>query len=57
VNSSADDQMMRWARYLIAETKRVTGVIIDNDGLSISETVSALARIVGEPTKEAKDGA
>jgi len=56
-DSSADDHMMRWAKYLIAETKRVGGVIIDNDGLSIRESASALARIVGEPTKEAKDSA
>jgi RNase adaptor protein for sRNA GlmZ degradation len=43
----ANDQMMQWARYLVAETRRIGGTIIDNDGLSVTETAAALARIVG----------
>jgi dephospho-CoA kinase len=43
----ANDQMMLWARYLVAETTRNGGTIIDNDNLSVVETASALARIVG----------
>ena len=42
----ANDQMMQWARYLIAETQRVGGTIIDNDNLSVEDTASAVARIV-----------
>lgn len=53
----ANDQMMLWAKYLIAETERVGGAIIYNDALSISETAAALARIISEHAKEAKDSA
>jgi len=42
----ANEQMMEWARYLIAETRRVGGAIIDNDHLSIAETAAALARLL-----------
>jgi dephospho-CoA kinase len=43
----ASEQMMVWARYLITETTRTGGAIINNDGLSIAETAAALAAIVG----------
>ncbi len=53
----ANDQMMQWARYLAAETTRIGGTIIDNDNLSVAETASALAQIVGQDTKAGGDGA
>jgi hypothetical protein len=43
----ANDQMMQWALYLVVETTRIGGTIVDNDDLSVAETASALARIVG----------
>jgi len=42
----ASDQMMQWASYLIAETERVGGTIIENDNLSVEDTAAILARIV-----------
>ena len=53
----ANVQMMEWAKYLIVETQRVGGTVIDNDRLSIAQTAAALARIVGERAKEANDSA
>jgi dephospho-CoA kinase len=41
----ASEQMMVWARYLMGETARTGGAIINNDGLSIAETAAALAAI------------
>jgi dephospho-CoA kinase len=52
----ANDQMMEWARYLVAETRRIGGTIIDNDCLSIAETATVLARIVSGDVKEVRDG-
>jgi hypothetical protein len=40
----ADDQMMQWAAYLLAETRRLGGVVIDNDRLTIDQTASELKR-------------
>jgi dephospho-CoA kinase len=42
----ADDQMMEWARYLIKETSKAGGEIINNDDLSIAGTAAALVAIV-----------
>jgi len=42
----ADDQMMEWARYLIRETSKAGGEIINNDDLSIAGTAAALVAIV-----------
>jgi dephospho-CoA kinase len=52
----ANAQMMEWARYLVAETTRVGGTIINNDDLSIEETASILAGIVGDGGAEIGDG-
>jgi dephospho-CoA kinase len=51
----ANAQMMEWARYLVAETTRVGGTIINNDDLSIEETASMLAGIVGDDGTEIGD--
>ena len=50
----ANDQMMNWARYLIAETTRLGEPIISNDDPSVQQTASALARIIGAD-KESRD--
>jgi dephospho-CoA kinase len=42
----ANERMMEWARYLLAETARIGGAIINNDRLSIAETAAALETIV-----------
>jgi type II secretory pathway predicted ATPase ExeA len=42
----ANDQMMEWARYLVIETTKAGGEIINNDDLSIAGTTAALAAIV-----------
>jgi dephospho-CoA kinase len=42
----ANDQMMEWARYLIRETTKAGGEIINNDNLSIAGTAAALVAIV-----------
>ena len=52
----ANDQMTEWARYLVAETRRIGGTIIDNNDLSIEQTAPALARIIGDDDKEVGDG-
>jgi dephospho-CoA kinase len=44
----ANDQMMEWARYLVRETTKSGGEIINNDDLSIAGTAAALAAIVDE---------
>ncbi len=52
----ASERMMAWARYLVAEAERVGGTIVNNDDLSITQTASALARIVSGDLKEVRDG-
>jgi hypothetical protein len=38
--------MMEWARYLMKETAKAGGEIINNDDLSIAGTAAALVAIV-----------
>jgi dephospho-CoA kinase len=40
----ANAQMMEWGRYLLKETGKVGGHIINNDELSIAETAAAVLR-------------
>jgi hypothetical protein len=42
----ANDQMMKWATYLLSETQKLGGAIIDNDELTIPQTATALESIV-----------
>jgi len=42
----ADKQMMAWGRYLLRETRKIGGKIINNDNLSIVETAGAIEKIV-----------
>ena len=42
----ANAQMMEWGRYLLRETKKIGGEIINNDHLSVIETAAALETIV-----------
>jgi len=42
----ANEQMMEWGRYLLRETKKIGGEIINNDNLSIVETAAAIETIV-----------
>jgi adenylate kinase family enzyme len=42
----ANEQMMEWGRYLLRETKKIGGEIINNDNLSIIETAAAIETIV-----------
>ena len=42
----ANEQMMEWGRYLLRETKKIGGEIINNDNLSIIETAAAIEAIV-----------
>jgi adenylate kinase family enzyme len=38
-----NEQMMEWGRYLLRETEKIGGKIINNDSLSIRETAAAIA--------------
>lgn len=42
----ANAQMMEWARYLIRETTKAGGEIINNDGLSIAGTTAAIVAMI-----------
>jgi adenylate kinase family enzyme len=42
----AAEQMMEWGRYLLRETKKVGGEIINNDNLSVTETAAIIETIV-----------
>jgi adenylate kinase family enzyme len=42
----ANEQMMEWGRYLLRETEKIGGEIINNDDLSVIETADAIETIV-----------
>ena len=50
----ANEQMMEWGRYLLKETGRIGGHVINNDDLSIADAAAAVERFLEEPGRAAR---